>query len=183
MKKARKVFIKDEITAEEYEELLQHAKNSALWYQTNFFKNSNQIREKLYDKGFPKHPTLITDGTERDFVEETIKFLDEMAFLDDEYYVENLVQELMEKGKGINYIKQKAWERKVETEDLEEVLNRTEFRELYKESFEKAESRIKASSSYLTREEDWRKKQFLTQRLMQTGFTYGDISTYLTEEE
>lgn len=184
MKKARRVKVSDVINKEEYDELLQHAKNSCMWYQNNYFRTSNQLREKLYEKGYPKESVVVKDNEveeERNLVEETMKFLEDIHLIDDEEYAKSFIESALEKGKGPNYIRGKAWEKKIDKDLIESNIEEITDDRL-SESLEKTVTKIKSNSAYNNKSEPWQKKQYLVRRLIQSGFDYSDISAYIEED-
>jgi len=110
MKKARQVVINptEEITLKEYNKLSDHAYNSAFWYATNYVKSIKELKEKLYDKGFPKDSVTVVsisgETTKRNFVDEAITRLVENYIVDEERTVERMVESRKARKYGKNRV-------------------------------------------------------------------------------
>ena len=202
MKKARQITIPDSkiITQTEYEDYYNHAKNSSLWYLNNFNRNSNQIRQKLYDKGYPKDEVFIVEdklitkdidrnleneeiskqATPVNIVEEIITLLTENSLIDDIYYIENMLEAQLNKGKSLSLAKQVLINtKKVDRNLLNEVISKMdEIEELEEEGLNKVALKTVNSSMY-QRKDKFQRKQYLYQRLLRSGYSSADISSWI----
>lgn len=111
MKKARKVDLKEGqiLSKQEFTKLHTHARNSALWYVMNSSKTLHEIKEKLYDKGYPRDTIfwVTEDGekTEVDIVEDIANFLVTNLFVDDEDFALRYAQSRKRNGFGESRVK------------------------------------------------------------------------------
>lgn len=91
MKEARKVNFEDgqKLSYEEFDDLYTHARNSALWYSSNYPLSKYEIRNKLYKKGYPEGVVTFYEKNSKktqqfNIVENVMKFLEDSHFVDDE---------------------------------------------------------------------------------------------------
>lgn len=187
MKKARVVeFPSDRaLTFEEYEDLKKHAYNSALWYVTNYAKNSYQIRTKLYDKGYPKNEVETVDNYDEKFysniVEEVVKQLEDFSYVDDESYIDDAISSGLRKGKSISSIKTKLIHTGLPKDMIEKGLEGFEDdkEELEDDALDRAAQKIVNSYSFTKIEDKFKAKQKVVQSLGTKGFPMGKIFEWI----
>ncbi len=99
-----------------------------MWYATQYARTGQQLREKLYKKGYPREPVLVQspDGTTEfhDMVEEIITFLSDCLMFDDEQYGESLAEAKKNSGKGRSFVRLELMRRGINGELAEEILDR-----------------------------------------------------------
>lgn len=190
-KRARKIEIPEDyiITDEEYADYFQHAKNSSLFYLSRFDRNSNEIRQKLYEKGYPEGEVTVRgkDGETRDvnMVEDTVDFLIDASMIDDENYVEYNLLRYLDSGKGLNFIRRKlVFEKRVDPTLWEETIEK-----LSEEIDEKTSERIESVARQVMNRSTYKKKNefdrrgYLYQFLARRGFNSGDITEWIQKNE
>lgn len=175
MKQARQVTIplEEPLPWKEAEELALHAYNSSLWYLGAYSRNSGQVREKLYAKGYPRVPTPYhtREGAveERDYVEECIARLQEGALLDDGHYASSYVESKLRQGWGLRRIAQELRLKHVSDDLIEEVLAAVEDEEREAEALRKPLERLLAASNF-QRLEPAKRRQKAYSTLLGRGF-------------
>lgn len=128
MKKARKVDLEEGqvLTKPDFKKLYDHAKNSALWYVMNGNKTLHQIKEKLYDKGYPRGVVFwVNDegvNVESDIVSEIAAFLVSNLFVDDEDYALRFAQSRKRNGFGQGRVKSDLFLRGVDEKFIRGIL-------------------------------------------------------------
>ena len=187
MKRAKKVHVPFDrpLALEEYDELSRHAYNSALYYTMNYGRNSNQIREKLYMKGYPKESVSVaqSDGTttSHDMVEECIQKLKDLLILDDFSLAINRAESLLRQGKGATVIRSKLYEQKFSMEQVnhaldevlkdegaeQDALNRVGSKLLHSSSFQKLDT-VKA-------------RQKAVRHLVGRGFSMSNVMNWVSK--
>jgi len=187
-KKAKKVEIPEGIIDfKEYEKLLSHIHNSALWYATNYPRNSGYLKEKLYDKGYPRESSQYKDldGSikEVNFVEEAVNKMIDISMIDDETYAESLFELLVEKGKSLSVIRFELRQKYVDPLTIETLLENFDNDEKIIESIDKSAQKILRSSTYKKQDTDMKKNQKLIQGLMSKGFNYSEIELWKNSQE
>lgn len=189
MKKAKQVdFPQDRpLTFEEYNDLSKHAYNSALWYVTNYNKNSYQIRTKLYDKGYLKDEVPVVKNDEKTYhniVEETITKLKDFSYINDESYVESAIYSGLRKGKSISSIRTKLFQtglpKDLIDKGMEEFSEETQT-EMEDDALDKAASKIVNSYSFTKITDPFKAKQKIVQSLATKGFPMGKIFEWIDE--
>jgi len=186
MKKARTVEIPDNRTVDfkTYMKLNDHAYKSALFYATNYNKNSFQIREKLLQKGYIKEDITITynnGNTENhNIIEENIQKLTEQYILDDYQYVVSFIQNGIDSGKSLQTLKNKLFMNKVPQRLIEQVIESedVEINESY--GLDKEASKIARSSSF-AKLDKYKKQQKLVRTLVGKGFNMGEVYDWINE--
>lgn len=185
MKQARQVIIPDDriLTMDEYKELFNHAKNSSIWYLSRYARNSAQIKEKLYNKGYIKDSVyVITNGDtqEINIVDKVIEYLIEMVFIDDKNYAKTMLVSQLKKGKGLTLVKNTLiYEKKVDPELLNEIIEEIgEIKTITQEQINKIGLKLMNSSTF-KKKDKYGKKQFLYQRLSARGFNSTDIINWI----
>lgn len=189
MKKAREIEIPEtrNLTWEEYSDFNSHAIASSMWYASNYSRNSNQIREKLYKKGYPKDEVAVdTHSGEtiyKDMVEDTVEYLIECLLIDDRQYATSVINSQLNRGLGISRIRSALFAKQVDRELADELLDTLDLDDQKFDAIEKAAQRVLKSSAYLKLAEGWPRQQKLTQQLASKGFSFGDISEWRANNE
>lgn len=186
MRTARKVDfpVGRVLRKKEYDELRAHAYNSALYYVTNFGKNSSQIRSKLVGKGYFDGAVPVDDGFgeifEADIISDVIETLEKQYLLDDYDYTLKYVKSNFSSGKGESKIRLELIHRGIEKEMIDEV-----FEELGSEAkfdaIKKSFDVFVNSSKYEKFEPGYCRKQKVSQYLLNKGFSYSEISDFFVE--
>lgn len=192
MRKAKKVEIPENHTVkqEEYTKLYKHAKTSALWYVTNYNKNSQQIKQKLYDKGYPKTPLKIIKKdqttTQENIVEKIIEYLEKYGYINDEDYVKNTLDNQLRTGKSITQAKTKLFQSGLNKEFYEPIIEKeikqqnTTYNET--ESLDKAANKITNKTSF-KKLNSFKAQQKLVQNLATKGFPFEQIYEWIENNQ
>lgn len=189
MKKAREIEIPEtrNLTWEEYSDFNSHAIASSMWYASNYSRNSNQIREKLYKKGYPKDEVAVDthsgETVYKDMVEDTVGYLVDSLLIDDRQYALSVINSQLSRGFGISKVKMALSMKKVDRELAQELLDSLDLEDQTFAAIDKAAQRVLKSSAYLKLAEGWPRQQKLTQQLAAKGFTFGDISEWRANNE
>lgn len=184
MKKAREISIPDDgvITLEEYEDYSKHAFSSSSWYASNYSRNSNQIRDKLYRKGYPvDEVTVKLDNGEvmhKNMVEDTVQRLQDSLLIDDRNYAESVVRSQVRQGNGLSKIRSMLIQKKVDSELANSVIESLELEDEIIQAVSIQAERIIRSSQYQKLPPGWARQQKLTQKLLAKGFSFDDISQW-----
>lgn len=189
MKKARQIEIPEDrsLTWDEYTDFNSHAVKSSSWYASNYTRNSQQIRDKLYNKGYPKGevPVLLQDGTTvyKDMVEDTVVQMIDWLLIDDRQYATSVINAQISRGVGISKVKSMLSQKGVDRELAEELLEELDLDDKVSDAVDKAAERVLRSSAYLKLGEGWPRQQRLTQQLLSKGFSFDDISRWKEKQE
>lgn len=184
-KKARQVEIPDDraLTFKEFEDLKNHAMASSMWYSTTYVRNTEQMKEKLYGKGYWEDEVTATDEDGQQFtyniVDKTVDRLVELEMVNDFAYAEGIVHSRLRQGSGISKIRMDLVFKKVPADIIDKVLDGIEEEES-DEALEKALSRVLLSSSYRKIDEPRQKKQKLTHSLLNKGFSFDAVSVIVS---
>lgn len=185
MKKARVVTIPEDrpLTPEEYEDLRTHAVNSSVWYATTYNRSEQQLREKLYAKGYPKEPIpavdILGEVREVDLVEEVLDHLRQDAYvIDDTRLARHAIERAFASGEGPSKVRMSLLRRGIDRETIDELLDELGESDAKDAALEKAAERVLASSAYRRIEEPWKRKQKLVTVLTSKGFGFGDINDW-----
>lgn len=186
MKRARQVEVPDDgsLSLKDARELADHAVSSAIWYAGRSSRSAQQIREKLYLKGYPKYPVEATakDGSveEFDFVEAAVDRLVELSFIDDEALARAVAAEKLRLGKGIRRVQDDLRVRGIPASIIEDVLSEVEDSAM-EEALEKAVRQAVNSSSFTRITDPRKRKEKLARSLASKGFSFSDINSVLEE--
>lgn len=189
MKKARQIEIPEDrnLTWDEYQDFNSHAIASSMWYASNYSRNSNQIRDKLYEKGYPHGEigidTSMGEEVFKDIVEDTVNHLIECLLIDDRKYAESVINSQLNRGFGVSKIRMALSMKKVDKDLAEELLETLDLDDQKFEAIDKAAQRVVKSSAYLKLPEGYPRQQKLTQQLASKGFSFGDISEWRENNE
>lgn len=189
MKKARQIEIPEtrNLTWEEYVDFNSHALNSSMWYASNYVRNSNQIREKLYAKGYPQDEVAVdkTSGETvyKNMVEDTVDHLVECLMIDDRQFAVSIINSQLDRGFGLSKVRMALMAKKVDRELADELLASLDLEDKTFDAIDKAAKRILKSSAYLKLPEGFARQQKLTQQLASKGFSFGDISEWRANNE
>lgn len=186
MKKARKVEVPEVLTEKEFMKLQEHLRNSVMWYIANSQKSEKELRQKMYDKGYPVEDVeLVTnDGRKesRNFVDEEIAWLELTGFLDDKDLAERIAIRTVRSGKGLQAASQKLFQKGFKKEDIDAAISAVEEYDL-SNSLEKAGAQAERSPSFKKATNIWGRKRAIRQRLTAKGFSSSDIATYIAKRE
>src|SRR5699024_10842958 len=114
-----------EVTQEEFEDYLLHAKRSALHYALNSGKTSGQIKEKLIDKGYIDEPVKIIAEdsiSERNIIQEVLEYLSTSCLVNDVEIAEYITHTQKRAGKGNREIRRKLLDKKISEDIIQETL-------------------------------------------------------------
>lgn len=184
VKKARQVEIDPFKTLEynTYDDLLNHAYNSSMWYATTYVRCSGQVRKKLLDKGYPDSLIKVkgNDGKffEVNFIDKAVNRLIDFGVIDDEAYARAFVESKLNKGIGLSKIRFELALKGVNEGIIEDTCDEIESTSVDNALLKTAE-RITRSSSFKRLDSSFKRKQKLVSGLMGKGFSYPDISTLL----
>lgn len=115
---------------------------------------------------------LKLKGATNEEIEEVIKYLNKFNYLNDNALLREYAAEVAFKGKGINYLKQKLWEK-----GCQELLTLCNLDSFYTPEQEIAAA-IKAASKIKSR--DFEKME---QKLTSRGFSYSAVSAAVKHEK
>lgn len=190
MKKARTVEVEEgqTLSTKDFDKLHSHARNSAIWYATNYSKTTKEIREKLYRKGYPKGTVFVEDneGNKREvnMVEEAITHLVDSLYVDDALYAERFAESKRNRGFGASRVKSELFFKGIPEDVIEDVLERIyedSDDELY-EFLEKQVVRERKNAKDL-----WALRRKVTTRAVGKGWGFEEINRVLerilTDEE
>lgn len=185
MKKAKKVVVPLDrtLTYDEWESLWNHAKKSAYYGVMNYNRTSSQVKQKLFDKGYPKSKVkAITDDGERevDFTEEVVDYLDSLFLLDDDLIALNMTSKKLSKGYGPVRIRSELYQKGLSEDIVNKYVDNISEEDM-KEALNYAKEQILRKSSFKKIANEWDKKRKISQGLAARGFFYSDISSL--EEE
>lgn len=189
MKKAREIEIPEDrnLTWEEYCDFNNHAVKSSTWYASNYSRNSSQIRDKLYRKGYPRDEVAVDmpDGTTeyKNMVEDTLVYLVEAMLLDDRGYAESVIRGQLSRGVGLSKIRSALMQKGVDSELANELLEEMDLEDRVTAAVDKAAERVLRSSAYRKLPEGWPRQQKLTQQLLSKGFSFDDIAQWKEAQE
>ena len=187
-KEPRKVIIEEgqELTKNEFHDYFSHAKNSATWYCTNFSKTGKQIREKLYEKGYPEGEVIIEREGEKvpfNLVEETIGWLERVHLLDDRHYALRFAEGKLAMKQGRSRVQRDLFFKGIDEAIIEDVLEEVyadsgdELREFIERAYRQEEKRYG--------DQPYKLKQRLFQKAVAKGWGFdetGDAIAMLFEE-
>lgn len=189
MKKARQIEIPQDrdLTWEEYFDYSEHAMKSSSWYATNYNRNSQQIRDKLYAKGYPQGEITVKlkngETLIKNMVEDTIDRLTESLLIDDRQYATSIIRIQIDRGNGISKVRSALMQKGVDRELTDELLQELDLDDKISEAVDKAAQRVLRSSAYLKQPEGWARQQRLTQQLLSKGFSFDDISRWKENQD
>lgn len=186
-KKARTVEIDPNRTLsfEEYDDLLRHARNSSMWYLGRFPSHSSKIRQRLYEKGYPKEDVkhLGLDGEVElsNIVEDTMVELDLLHMLDDELYIESKLKSSIAKGKGASLAARELKYNGIPENEIEAVLDtlEDELEDRQNEAVDKAAQKVMRSSTFRKAEKAWQKSMVLSGGLRAKGFDRDLVDSWM----
>lgn len=189
MKKARQIEIPEtrNLSWEEYSDFNSHAIASSMWYASNYTRNSNQIRDKLYAKGYPRDEVAVDllDGKTdyKNMVEDTVEHLVESLLIDDRQYALSVINSQLSRGFGMSKVRMALSMKKVDRDLAQDLLDSLDLEAQNFDAIDKAAQRVLKSSAYLKLAEGWPRQQKLTQQLAMKGFSFGDISEWRANNE
>lgn len=175
------------LSKSQFDDLFSHAKNSGVWYCTNYSKTSQQIREKLYAKGYPEGDVMLEkeEGPEAfNLVEETIAYLEDILLLDDYSYAERMARGKLGLKQGRNKVKFALLQKGIPLELVEKALD-----EVYADAGEELLTFVRKTWQQEAKrfDEQFKIKQKIMQKAMGRGWDLGEvieaIDTYLEELE
>jgi SOS response regulatory protein OraA/RecX len=189
VKKAREIEIPEtrNLTWEEYSDFNSHAIASSMWYASNYSRNSNQIREKLYAKGYPRDEVPVDTNSgetiHKNMVEDTVEYLVESLLIDDRQYALSVINSQLSRGFGMSKVRMALSMKKVDRELAQDLLDSLDLEAQNFDAIDKAAKRVLKSSAYLKLPEGRPRQQKLTQQLASKGFSFGDISEWRANNE
>ncbi len=162
------------ITTLQKENELHTCENKALDYLSRRLHSSMELRRKLMQKGYPKET-----------IEEVIKKMRSLKYLDDRKYAELLVNESINlRHEGTQKIRARLMEKGITKEIIQEVLSIGEVA-----SFEDENIKLIADKKLFALKKRFTDKKAVTQKLtaylLSKGFSYQTIRNYLriTDQE
>lgn len=189
MKKARQIIIPDDrpLTWDEFYDLDLHARNSSIWYATEYTRSEQQIIDKLLAKGYIRDEVsyLTEGGNEKscNIIDGVLEILKENHLVSDESYAKGLINRYSDSKRGASYIRQKLISKGISSDQAERLLEETRDEEQIFENLEALASRYVLSSSYLRIDSSFKQKQKLTSHLLSRGFSFSDISEWENQRE
>ena len=135
--------------------------NKALNYAAKYQKGSNEIYDYL-----KKYELEDKD------IYQIIDKLKNIKIINDDKLINDLVSSLVYKGNGINMIKEKLYQKKFNSNLIDEALKQINYDDYYDALNKLA---IKAKEKYKKEENEYKKKIKIKNYLLQRGYTYSDI--------
>lgn len=189
MKKARQIVIPEDrpLTAEEFYDFELHARNSSIWYATEYTRSEQQIIDKLLAKGYTREDVSYLDkaGVEQtaNIIDTVLETLKENFLVNDESYAQGLINRYRDSKRGAGYIRQKLIAKGITSDDAERLLSETKDEEQMFENLDYLAGRYVNSSAYLREENPFKQKQKLTSHLLARGFGFSDIREWEDQRE
>lgn len=176
MRGARKVEVNEPVSEEDHKDLLKHARNSAEWYCSSSMKTEGMIRSKLLEKGYPKLPSELSDGSTVDYIEEALEYCRSLYLVhSDESYAHEVMRSAVRSGKSPMEFQQKLMLKGLKPEVISEVIHDYPSSDALENVLSKAHR-----SAGVRKAKDGREvQQKLTEFLSRKGFKYGDIREVL----
>ena len=135
--------------------------NKALNYAAKYQKGSNEIYDYL-----KKYELEDKD------IYQIIDKLKDIKIINDDKLINDLVSSLVYNGNGINMIKEKLYQKKFNSNLIDEALKQINYEDYYDALNKLA---IKAKEKYKKEENEYKKKIKIKNYLLQRGYTYSDI--------
>lgn len=186
MKKARTVTIPDDrrVDFKTYTKLNDHAYKSALYYATTYNKNTYQIREKLYDKGYVQDEVIVVykDGHEERYniVDETIDKLVAQYISDDYQYTVDFLNNGISSGKSVQSLKTKLVMNKIPPDMISEAIESGDVETDDSYGLDKQAHKIVNSSSF-DKLDRFKRQQKLLRSLSSKGFSIPEIYEWMND--
>lgn len=186
-KKARVVEIDPDgtLSYSEYDELLRHGRNSSMWYLGRFPSHSTKIRQRLYEKGYPRED-VRRKNSEGDvelgnLVDEIMEELQLLHMLDDRLYIESKLKSTIAKGRGTALAVRELKYKGIPEEEIEAVLEglEDELDSDLSAAVERAAEKIMRSSPFRKAERGWQKSMVLSGGLRAKGFDRDTVDTWM----
>lgn len=189
MKKARQIIIPEDrpLTWDEFYDYDLHARNSSIWYATEYTRSEQQIIDKLLAKGYIRDDVayLSQGGDEKshNIIDGVLETLRENHLVSDESYAKGLINRYSDSKRGASYIRQKLIAKGISSDDAERLLEETRDEDQIFENIEALASRFVETSSYKRIDNSFKQKQKLTSHLLSRGFSFGDIRDWEDQRE
>lgn len=188
-KKARTVEIDPDKVLEfdEYDELLRHARNSSMWYLGRFPSHSSKIRQRLYEKGYPRedvtYRSVSGELEQGNLVEDSMAELELMHMLDDELYIESKLKSSIAKGKGTSLAVRELKFKGVPEEEIAAVLEaiEDELEGELTEAVAKAAEKAMRSTPFRKAAKGWQKSMVLSGALRAKGFDRDTVDNWMDD--
>lgn len=189
MKKARQIEIPEDraLTWDEYYDYNLHARNSSIWYATEYSRSEQQIIDKLLAKGYVRDDVAYVnqagEETTGNIIDEVLETLRENHLVSDESYAKGLINRYSDSKRGAGYIRQKLIAKGITSDDVDRLLEETRDEEQIFESIEALATRYMESSAYKRVDNSFKQKQKLTSHLISRGYSFGDIRDWEDQRE
>ena len=176
MRGARQVEVNEPVLEEDHKDLLKHARNSAEWYCSSSMKTESMIRSKLLEKGYPKFPSELADGSTVDYIEEALEYCRSLYLVhSDESYANEVMRSAVRSGQSPMEFQQKLMLKGINPGVISEVLQDYPNADAIEYVLPKAHR----SSGVRKAKNDREAQQKLIEFLSRKGFRYGDIREVL----
>lgn len=180
MKTARKVEVNEPVSADDHQDLLKHAKNSAEWYCGSSMKTESMISNKLIEKGYPASSVRLADGDSINYVEEALQYCRDLHIVHSEAdYCERIAESAVRTGKGPLELRQKFMLKGIGQAAISECLD--EYPTL--DAIENGLPKALRSSGVRKAETERARNQKLIEYFSRKGFSFGDIREVLDERD
>lgn len=189
MKKARQIVIPEDrpLTFEEFYDFDLHARNSSIWYATEYTRSEQQVIEKLLAKGYIRDDVeyVDKDGVEHraNIIDNVLETLRENYLVSDDSYALGLINRYRGSKRGDSYIRRQVIAKGIDADVVDRLLEETADEEKTFEAIEALAERYMNSSAYLRVEEGFKRSQKLTTHLVSRGFSFSDIQDWKDQRE
>lgn len=178
MKKARQVVVPEDrpLTQEEYQDLSEHAYNSSLWYAGEYLRTSQQVRDKLYRKGYPRGSVEVQQSPGGpllavNMVEDVIVQLESKEVISDRLYAEHVIKTKVAGGVSLMRAKQEVQAKGISRELADEVGEDLEEEAAEEKGFERAFSLAMKAPAVRQAKDPWARKKKIMTILARKGYS------------
>lgn len=179
-KKARIVEIPDyrPLDYDEFVDIRDHALNSSIWICQKMSRNSKQIKDRLFKKGYTFHEVdyVDVDGETKSFdiMDYVVKNLEKDGYVDNISYAKSVVQSDISSGKSGFVIKSNLYRKGFDRDVIDEAMEKADNTD-YSAIIQRKVREMYHSSSIKNLDNEWAKKNKIIQSLARKGFSFDDI--------
>lgn len=169
----------------EFDELLRHARNSSLWYAGRYPSHSSKLKERLYEKGYPKdsvtYENMEGSVEQGNLVDLAISELEMLHMIDDQLYVESKLKSGIAKGKGLHLVARELQYKGIDESEIEAALDLLEddLTAELEASIQKAAEKAMRSMPYRRAQQGWQKSMVISGVLRSKGFDRDSVDNWM----